>query len=310
MAVRQLSRSVRWRKRARAAFTERLPLKATAVFLGLVLWVITSTREESEELLPVRFAPVLDGTLELAGEPPQVRALVRGLGREMLKLHQTPPVIRRTIAGDLPDTITMDLRAVDVDLPPGIDARVLDVRPRTITLVFKSTVSRRVPVRSGLLVAPDSLGRVAAGLFFQPESVVVTGRRRGVARVQALRTVAETLPPTEGRVHQVALDTTGLGSLGVRIRPAFVRVRVSRLARAEEAFGESEPNAPTVVRRPPPPLRRTLPPDTTPRDTARHDSTRHDATRRDTTRALAPRDSTTRPSAERDSMAPHVGGHR
>src|SRR5688572_16837637 len=124
-------RVVSWRRRIRTALTERLALKGTAIFLALALWVVTSTREETEELVPVRFAPELDRALVLRGRPPEVRALVRGLGREVLKLRQDPPVIRRTIAGDLPDTVTLELRAGDVDLPPGIDARVLGVPPRT-----------------------------------------------------------------------------------------------------------------------------------------------------------------------------------
>jgi hypothetical protein len=246
------SRAVRWRHRIRAAFTERLGLKATAVFLALVLWVITSTREETEELLPVRFAPALDGSLVLQGEPPRVMALVRGLGREVLKLRQTPPVIRRTIAGDLPDTLTLELRTSDIDLPPGIDARVLDVRPRVVTLNFQPLVARTVPVRSALLVSPDSLGRVAAAIYFQPESVRVSGQRRGVARIHSLRTLPETLPSREGVTHIVPLDTAGLQALGVRVRPATVRVRVARLARRDSAFGDAQPSIPRVEPVPPP----------------------------------------------------------
>ena len=281
----------RARHRLRSALTERLPLKATAVFLAFLLWVITSTREETEELLPVRFTPGLDNSLELVGEPPQVRVLVRGLGREVLKLHQSPPVVRRTLAGDLPDTITIELRPADVDLPPAVDARVLDVRPRTVTLVFKPIISRSVPVRSGLLVRPDHLGRVAAGLYFEPESVTVSGRRQGVARLRAMRTVTDTIPAREGVTHTVRLDTAGLRAIGVRVRPATVRVRVSRLARAVDAYGETEPDraelAPSILPAPPPP---------TPVDSP---------SRGDTARPAAPRDSTVRPPpAARDSAAP------
>ncbi|HYD53503.1 MAG TPA: hypothetical protein VEA99_12785 [Gemmatimonadaceae bacterium] len=290
-------RGARWRKRLRAAFTERLPLKATALFLAVVLWVITSTREEAEELLPVRFAPALDDANVLTGDPPEVRALVRGLGREVLKLHQTPPVIRRTIAGDLPDTVTIDLRAADVDLPPGVDARVLDLRPRTITLTFKPFVSKQVPVRSGFLITPDADGRVAAALDFTPDSVTVIGRRRGVARVRSLRTVADTLPALEGVTHVIRLDTAGLRALGVRARPDVVRVRVTRLAQAEDAFGEAEPERPAVVRRPAAVPPAAVPPVPVPPA---------DSTRRDSTQPPAARDtSVPAPAAPARDTAPH-----
>jgi hypothetical protein len=212
---------------------------------------------------------------------------VRGLGREVLKLHQSPPAIRRTLAGDLPDTITIDLRPADVDLPPGVDARVLDVQPRTVMLAFKPIISRTVPVRSGLLVRPDHLGRVAAGLYFEPESVTVSGRRQGVARLRAIRTVTDTIPAREDVTHTVRLDTTGLRALGVRLHTSSVRVRVSRLARAVDAYGETEPDRAELA----PPI---LPPaPATTKDTARPDSLRlrPDSARQDTTRPAPVRDS-------------------
>lgn len=291
------ARVVSWRHRLRAAFTERLPQKGTALLLALALWVIVSTREETEESVPVRFAPDLDRALVLADEPPIIRARVRGLGREVLKLSQTPPVIRRAIAGDLPDTVQLDLRASDVDLPPGVDARVLDVRPRTVTLVFRPYVSRAVPVRPGVVVTPDASGRVAAALYVYPDSVTLVGRRRGVARVTALRTIEDTLPSVEGATRVVAIDTVGLGRLGVRVRPALVRVRVQRLAPAASAAVEAAP--PRVVHPPRATVRvdadsPSTPAEALPSPTTGAPASPNAPARRDTTRvppAPAPRDS-------------------
>lgn len=310
---------VSWRRRIRTALTERLALKGTAIFLALALWVVTSTREETEELVPVRFAPELDRALVIRGRPPEVRALVRGLGREMLKLRQDPPVIRRTIAGDLPDTVTLELRAGDVDLPPGIDARVLGVRPRTVTLVFEPIVQRAVPVRAGIVVTPDSGGRVAVALWFSPDSVTVVGRRRSIARITAVRTRDDTLPSVEGYTRTVALDTTGFATLGVRVRPASVRVRVQRLAPASAAF-DDDLTRPRVARRASPAgprLHPAPPPTTTASGTQAPASPPAPAAttpgvvpgaRRDTTRpaptVTPPRDTTVRrPPAARDTTA-------
>jgi len=309
------ARAVSWRRRVRTALTERLALKGTAIFLALALWVVTSTREETEELVPVRFAPELDRALVIRGRPPEVRALVRGLGREMLKLRQDPPVIRRTIAGDLPDTVTLELRAADVDLPPGVDARVLGVRPRTVTLVFEPIVQRAVPVRAGIVVTPDSAGRVAVGLWFSPDSVIVVGRRRSIARITAVRTREDTLPSVEGYTRTLALDTTGFGALGVRLRPAAVRVRVQRLAPASAAF-DDDLTRPRVARRAPAPQARphaappTIAPSApTPGSTppAAGPTVVAPGARRDTTKpapvVTPPRDTTVRrPPAARDSV--------
>lgn len=288
------ARVITWRQRIRAALTQRLALKGTAVFLALVLWVITSTREETEELVPVRFAPTLEEGLVLAEDPPTVRVLVRGLGREVLELRQTPPVIRRPIGGDVPDTLHLELRAADVDLPPGVDARVLDVRPRRVTLAFQSVVQRWVPVRSALVVPPDAAGRVAAAFFFQPERVRIVGARRGVARTAWVRTFPDTMPARTGATRTVALDTAPLRALGVRVRPATVRVRIERLATARSDDGDAALDLPTL---PEPPGGRATPPRGTPPLTAadsaaapvRPDSIRRDSAARGDTSTRSPR---------------------
>lgn len=141
----------RWRRRLRAAFTERLALKATALALALVLWFTVSVRENAEQVVNVRFLPAFEPGIALADQPPTIRALVRGSGRDILKLYSTPPAIRMDIGGDVGDSMTVVLRPSNVDLPPGVSAMVLDVQPRRVTLAFRR------------LGRADTTGRPASG---------------------------------------------------------------------------------------------------------------------------------------------------
>ena len=125
-----------WRNRIRAAFTERLALKGTSLLLAAVLWFTVSVREPAEQQITVRVQPALDNGLALREQPPVVRALIRGSGRDILKLYSTPPAIRMSIGGDVGDSLTLQLRPSDVDLPPGVSAIVRDVQPRAVTLQF------------------------------------------------------------------------------------------------------------------------------------------------------------------------------
>lgn len=120
----------------RAALTERLPLKLAALFFAIVLWLVVSAEEPTEEVIVVRFTPALDSGVVLVGELPTVRALVLGSGRELLKLYNAPPVIVRRIAGGgaARDSMRVELGPADVDLPAGVNAVVRDVRPRVVTL--------------------------------------------------------------------------------------------------------------------------------------------------------------------------------
>jgi hypothetical protein len=119
-----------------SAFVERLALKAAALFFALVLWAVVSAEEPTEEIIPIRFAPVVDSGVVITGPLPAVRALVLGRGRELLKLYNASPVIVRRVRSSSGE-VSLELGPADVDLPAGVSAVVRDVRPRTVTLQLR-----------------------------------------------------------------------------------------------------------------------------------------------------------------------------
>ena len=131
------NRRHRWRTLFHGIFLERLPLKAAAVFFALVLWMVVSAEEPTDEVIPIRFAPVVDSGVAIVGPLPPVRALILGRGRELLKLYNASPVIVRQIRGVADQTVTLDLGPADVDIPAGVNAVVRDVRPRHVTLQLR-----------------------------------------------------------------------------------------------------------------------------------------------------------------------------
>lgn len=207
-------------------FTERLGLKALAVFLAVILWFVVNAKEPQLELVPVRFTPVLDSTLVLRDQLPQLQAIVAGAPRELIKLNSDPPVIRRTIAADSPDTVVMDLRPSDVTLPDGVDAVVRDVQPRSVTLRFESTSRKKVPVHSAIDIATVTWpGPIATE--FEPEVVELSGPRHLLLGIPSVRTVRTTLPYPDSLPHLVDIDTTGFGP--VRVKPNQVKVHLRLL---------------------------------------------------------------------------------
>ena len=211
----------------RAAFTERLAYKAAAVFFAIVLWLVVSAEEPSEELVPVRLEATYDTVRVLSSTRPVIRALVAGRARDLLKLYDTPPVVRRVVTDDAPDSVAVDLRPADVYIPPDIDVIVRDVQPRTLLLVFDVTTSRRVPVTSAVRVVGD--GRAPADRPYLtrlvPDSVTVTGPRRVVSEVRGVRTVEQSVTVTDSGDFLVPLDVKALAT-GVRVQPTSVRVLV------------------------------------------------------------------------------------
>jgi len=210
----------------RAAFTERLGYKAAALFFALVLWFVVSAEEPTEELVPVRLEAAYDTARVLTSTRPVIRALVAGRARDLIKLYDTPPVVRRAITDDAPDSIAVDLRPADVYIPPDVDAIVRDVQPRTLVLVFDVMTSRRVPVTSGVRFAGDSSGSRSIRQFaarFVPDSVTVTGPRRAVNAVEWIRTAEQTITVRDSGEFVVPLDVSALAA-GVTVRPAEVKL--------------------------------------------------------------------------------------
>jgi len=213
----------RWRRHIAAAFTEHLALKASAVLLAIVLWFVVAAREPMEEVASVRFQPQLDSAVVLRDPPSMIRALVIGRASEILKLSNTPLVIRRSIASDVPDTLVLTLRTSDVEVPEGVEVIVRDVEPRSLTLRFESTASRMVPVRSALLVrAPRGTSHVPVQL--DPESVTIRGPRRAVTQLHFVSTMPDSIT-LETLPHLVDVDTAGLG---VAVKPNQVKAIVGR----------------------------------------------------------------------------------
>ena len=224
-----------WQRRIADAFTKRLLLKATALVLAIVLWLIATAKEPATDFVPVRFTPGLDSSVALRDPPPPIRALVAGRGEDLLKLYQTPLVITRLIANDVPDTLAIDLSPADVHLPAGLENAIIvrDVQPRVLTLHFETSSTRHVPVRSQVRVEPAGS---SYAVRFEPESVEVSGPRRAVLRVTHVETVRATIPGNDSIPHLVDLDTTRLGA---RVRPAQVKVYVT-----------PHPDVPTALVRP------------------------------------------------------------
>ena len=150
-------RSAVMRKRLRSAATERLGYKAAALFFALVLWLVVSTEEPAEQLVPVRLTLELDSTIELRGDRPQVRALMAGRGRALLTLFDSPPIVRRAFGPGTPDSVRIAVQPADIELPPGIEATVRDVQPRTVLLRFRRAAPASPTVAADALPAGDSL---------------------------------------------------------------------------------------------------------------------------------------------------------
>lgn len=120
-----------FKRQFKAATTEHLPVKFSALFFAVVMWVIVRSEEPSEAWIDVRLALTLDSTVTMSAQPPVVQALISGRGRELLKLYSATPQIRRSVAMD--DTV-FSVHPSDVFTSSEADVKIMDVRPHFVRL--------------------------------------------------------------------------------------------------------------------------------------------------------------------------------
>lgn len=214
------------RRRVVEATTTNLVYKGAALLLAFVLWLAVSAEQPTEVGgVPVELSLDLDSTLALASPLPEIRAVVAGQARDVARLAANPLEIRRSVPGDVGDSVRFEFTRDDVLPPPGFDGplQVRSVSPSVVTLRLTTRVMRRVPVRPRLRVTVDTLLRATGPAILLPDSVTIVGTRERVRAVNAIFT-----EPVDVRVRDslgvvVPLDTVGLG---VTVEPAFVQVRV------------------------------------------------------------------------------------
>jgi hypothetical protein len=216
-------RLVAMRRLLRGALTERLLYKAAALFLALVLWLVVSADQPTEEIVPVMLVVRTDSTLMLSEPAPALRARVVGPLRVVLKLYATPPRVLRSVPGEETDSIHFLLEPRDVVIPAGVNVRVSSLEPSAVSLHFTSRIGRKVPVRSRLRVTVDTTLRALGPPRLVPDSVTIFGTRERVAAVANVPTAVMDIRVRDTSSVLVTLDTTGLG---VRVQPTQVRFRL------------------------------------------------------------------------------------
>lgn len=157
-----------------------LGLKLASVFIGIVIYlhVYTDQVHDGQLWLPITLVRQPD-SLAVVGEPP-ARALVllRGRGKELIKLKWRSPEIEVDLTDARGGRFYHSLTTADVRLPAASDASVIAViEPRLFVLEFDRVTVRSVPVVVRFTGAPPP-GYALRGHRIRPSAVVLRGPSR------------------------------------------------------------------------------------------------------------------------------------
>lgn len=203
-------------------FVRRWQLKAAALALSVILWVLIQAEETTTQLVSVELALDMPPNLALARPAPPIRALVTGPGREVIKLYAAPVVIHAAIPANAPvPHYTLSVAPGDIRLPRNAKVTIQDVEPREVELDIDRFVTRTVRVALRAVVEPESGFAIAGPLVLTPSQVRVSGPRLLVAEVDSVVTEpVEVRGVTAAFERTVPLDTAR--SLFLRVSPREV----------------------------------------------------------------------------------------
>jgi len=220
-------------------FTRNWPIKGAAIFLSLMLYVAVQLQQPVTTDFGLGLNVQLPPGRTLQQKLPKIHAQISGKGSQVLRL--------RTVRGDLtrrmPDTLStstwtirLEPSEVEAQLPKGADVRVLEIRPREITVALDSVARKDVRIVPLITVVPESGQVLHGGVSIAPTIARLVGPDKNLAGIDSVTTVPTEIANVSGAfTRTVPIDTTPLGI--VRIAPRQVTVSGEMGALAERSFG-------------------------------------------------------------------------
>lgn len=191
-------------------------LKAAALVLGTLLWLIVSGHEiERRVRVPVAYSRV-PAALEMMTEQDDVSVYVRGTDTEVSELGPGDLRVIVDLADAHAGTNLMALRPELVEAPLGID--VLRIEPGTITVTLEPSGRTEVPV-DPLIEGRPADGFVVGEVKIEPRTVAVIGPESRLTRPVSVVTDRIRL---DGRRSRVVADVNAV-SVDSQIRLAEPR---------------------------------------------------------------------------------------
>ena len=223
----------------RRAVTKDFPLKATAVLVAIIFWIVSLVNAA-----PTEVAREFGGRVPV--ERPEVPAgyVLQGqMGDVGVTLRGTEAALSNVVASDLHATLdlgTADLHRSDPqDLLVRVSVasagvRVMDKSPATVNVRIEPITSRSVAAQPRFANEPPA-GTFAGDAAITPNEVKVSGPASQVARIAALYATVlfgDAMTDLVQSVQPLAVDAAGKTIEGLTVEPALVQVTVPVLPTA------------------------------------------------------------------------------
>jgi hypothetical protein len=219
--------------------TRNWPIKGAAIFLALMLYVAVQLQQPVTTDFELGLNLQLPPGRTLQQKLPKIRAQISGKGSQVLRLRS----LRGDVTRRIPDTLSASTWTIHVEpseieaqLPKGSDVRVLEIRPREITVALDSVARKDVRIVPLLTVVPESGQVLHGGVSIAPTIARLVGPEKNLAGIESVTTIPTEIANVSGAfTRTVPIDTAPLGI--VRIAPKQVTVTGEMGVLAERSFG-------------------------------------------------------------------------
>ncbi len=220
-------------------FTRNWPIKGAAIFLSLMLYVAVQLQQPVTTDFELGLNVQLPPGRTLQQKLPKIRAQISGKGSQVLRLRS----LRGDVTRRMPDTLSsptwtirLEPSEIEAQLPKGADVRVLEIRPREITVALDSVARKDVRIVPLITVVPESGQVLHGGVSIAPTIARLVGPEKNLAAIESVTTIPTEIANVAGPfTRTVPIDTSLLGI--VRIAPRQVTVSGEMGAIAERSFG-------------------------------------------------------------------------
>ncbi len=220
-------------------FTRNWPIKGAAIFLSLMLYVAVQLQQPVTTDFELALNVQLPPGRTLQQKLPKIHAQISGKGSQVLRLRS----LRGDVTRRMPDTLSsptwtirLEPTEIEAQLPKGADVRVLEIRPREITVELDSVGRKDVRIVPLITVVPESGQVLHGGVSISPTIARLVGADQNLAGIESVTTIPTEITNVAGAfTRTVPIDTTPLGI--VRIAPKQVTVTGEMGTLAERSFG-------------------------------------------------------------------------
>ena len=219
--------------------TRNWPIKGAALFLALMLYVAVQLQQPVTTDFELGLNVELPPGRTLQQKLPKIRAQISGKGTQILRLRP----LRGDVSRRMPDTLSastwtirLEPSEIEAQLPKGAgDVRVLEIRPREITVALDSVGRKDVRIVPLIRVVPESGQVLHGGVSISPTVARLVGPHQNLAAIESVTTISTEITNVSGPFSRaVPIDTTPLGF--VRIAPKQVTVTGEMGVLAERSF--------------------------------------------------------------------------